>query len=1095
MLTYAMNQFLRKPLRFCYVVLLFTYIGKVQAQYEDRTAITLPSPNNIFTSSYLTNNVNMYTGIPNIGVPIYTLKSKELAVSLSLAYKASGIRLQDVASFAGLGWNFKAGGMVTRVIRGLPDEMEKGYIGKNKTGKEINAGGESRQDRADKIAKGDWDGEPDIFYISTPTEDLSFVFDENGVPVFNQPSRCKVYFERTNGLDDNLSLVWHLIDESGTHYIFGETASARETVKDVGNGAIESTSAWYLSKMTSFNQTDLLTFEYVQGNDISITTYNRMRVKFTNTPGCNKPDDFEATNNTSRTYLRPKYLKKIKATTGSIKFNYLTSRNDLEGGYLLAGIDIYDPQGAAPVKKYILNYDYFHELAPNKENNRVYLKNIYMASNDLKSSERLYTFKYYNNPLLKFPARNSAAFDHYGFYNNNSESTPFVPQANKMADLNKTLQYTLQSIEHAQGGKTEFGFELNTYFDSSDNTSKTSGGLRISSVKEYDNTGNVYTRSYDYRLANGRSSGEVAFNSMPYIKIASALGTGGSGWCVVTGESMNAGLIYNMSDINGVSTGYSRVKVTAPDGSSEVHTFDNFSNFPDKFNVYLSQNGEARDPASIRQFGYPTSYAYKRGLIKSKTAYDAADKPISEVNFTYNNLVTPQMRARGVSLTVLLASVVSNYYEDVYYQVSDCYRLVKEVEKTYDTQNVALFTTKTKDYTYDSTGTLIRKVSYNSSEGKNYQDLFYYPKDRNEIPGLNNADKEAYTYMKDLSVPIREEHYISSNEKEVKHSSYILQKDAGNQESRAYLSRISSGRNGNELITDADVNFDYKTGNIISEVKRDGIVNGFLWSADNSLIAKATDATGSEIYYESFEYDSTAIVGNAFAGRRYKNGSFTIPFKRPNTRKYILTYRKMIGSEWKLIVTTYSADNFVLNESVPIDDIKIYPENAQLNTYTYIPLVGMNSYCDFNNNIQYFEYDDLGNLKSIRDLNGNIVKQVNYKYACDCPYVLPLASISIRDEYVEEYEGYYMKSANVYIKLYDENSQPLFVPDLTIKSVINEKTQSSNTQTEVTSNLNGNEVLIYTGIISEYFFDSNGKPTRYTNQSFRILPGAGYRIN
>jgi len=56
-----------------------------------------------------------------------------------------------------------------------------------------------------------------------------------------------------------------------------------------------------------------------------------------------------------------------------------------------------------------------------------------------------------------------------------------------------------------------------------------------------------------------------------------------------------------------------------------------------------------------------------------------------------------------------------------------------------------------------------------------------------------------------------------------------------------------------------------------------------------------------------------------------------------------------------------------------------FPE-AQIITYSYKPLVGLTTQTDPKGRTTYYEYDDFGRLKWIKDQNGNIVKENQYHY-------------------------------------------------------------------------------------------------------------------
>jgi len=55
-------------------------------------------------------------------------------------------------------------------------------------------------------------------------------------------------------------------------------------------------------------------------------------------------------------------------------------------------------------------------------------------------------------------------------------------------------------------------------------------------------------------------------------------------------------------------------------------------------------------------------------------------------------------------------------------------------------------------------------------------------------------------------------------------------------------------------------------------------------------------------------------------------------------------------------------------------------KDAQITSYTYKPLVGMTSSTDAKGMTTYYEYDAFQRLKTVKDQNGNILKQTDYQY-------------------------------------------------------------------------------------------------------------------
>jgi hypothetical protein len=63
-----------------------------------------------------------------------------------------------------------------------------------------------------------------------------------------------------------------------------------------------------------------------------------------------------------------------------------------------------------------------------------------------------------------------------------------------------------------------------------------------------------------------------------------------------------------------------------------------------------------------------------------------------------------------------------------------------------------------------------------------------------------------------------------------------------------------------------------------------------------------------------------------------------------------------------------------------LDELRLYPKGAMMNTVAIKEGIGKITDCDANNRLLFYEYDALGRLKIIRDQNRNIIKTYEYNY-------------------------------------------------------------------------------------------------------------------
>lgn len=257
--------------------------------------------------------VSYYTGTPNISIPLYEIKGKNITVPVKLTYHPTGIRPEIHPGPVGLGWSLWAGGMISRTVRGNgPDESEYRQTGSVAGYLKYKGGW---------IAQGNWkenaknamendcfacrnavhylapnsDFEPDEFSFSFLGISGKFYFDHTGQIQVQCDNPVKVIFnnEFINPGDKGIELDYSyssnsqrafksftIVDEHGTLYYFGG-AGAMEFSDPISygrnnegkgipaSGELLQATAWFLTQIKSADGADVINFEYERGPFVS----------------------------------------------------------------------------------------------------------------------------------------------------------------------------------------------------------------------------------------------------------------------------------------------------------------------------------------------------------------------------------------------------------------------------------------------------------------------------------------------------------------------------------------------------------------------------------------------------------------------------------------------------------------------------------------------------------------------------------------------------------------------------------------------------------------------------------------------------------
>ncbi len=449
-----------------------------------------PSPEAASMGKYGDIPVNTYTGLPSIDVPIYTLAGRNLQVPVSLSYYAGGIKVDEIASRVGLGWSLNAGGVITRSVRGLPDEIEGGYL------EVSHQGGLQKYGFADleslsrpkvydldgkcpdvddsftkalriyqSVANNQLDLEPDIYYVNFPGYSGRIMIDRledkmKGHAINIPYTDANIVFEMGVNAGRRMVERWKITTTEGITYIFGRSWANQELeaieytqVNQVGGSRDPNfreisryPSAWYLTEIIApevpSDPSQISAYDDIIHFDYEPYTLKLPELRYAESRRiCLSCEDIPAQplENIS-SYIHETegvMLKRIESLTGSIEFQYAKApREDHPQGSTdraLESIDIYGFKGEKS-QNFQLQTGYFtngvgntHLPAQPWQRKRLKLLSIQQIGKDMRQDQpNPYIFSYFDQYPL--PAVNSFAMDYWGFYNGQTENTTLIPE-------------------------------------------------------------------------------------------------------------------------------------------------------------------------------------------------------------------------------------------------------------------------------------------------------------------------------------------------------------------------------------------------------------------------------------------------------------------------------------------------------------------------------------------------------------------------------------------------------------------------------------------------------------------------------------------
>ncbi|MDP3463306.1 MAG: hypothetical protein Q8S18_10985 [Bacteroidales bacterium] len=188
----------------------------------------------------INNPINLGTGGVNFELPLFEITQNDYKLPVSLNYVSNGFKVSEISSNVGLGWQISAGGMITRTIKGLRDEINyNGYLSEagSTVHQELSDGeipsiDEDQEGFLDAFqalmytVEGLYDSEPDIYTFSFGNNTGSFLFDHEGNIQFIPEQNFQINVIRignSNTGESNHILSFELTDADGIVYVFGHT--------------------------------------------------------------------------------------------------------------------------------------------------------------------------------------------------------------------------------------------------------------------------------------------------------------------------------------------------------------------------------------------------------------------------------------------------------------------------------------------------------------------------------------------------------------------------------------------------------------------------------------------------------------------------------------------------------------------------------------------------------------------------------------------------------------------------------------------------------------------------------------------------------
>lgn len=424
--------------------------------------------------------IDTYNGTTQFGIPIYDLTEGDLNLPLSISYYSNGLKVEEEASWIGLGWTLNAGGIIHHIPRG-EDNLNLNIVPLSATATDLNPDPEGNYGDI-----GDWttntiehgclfqdDQGNDAYYTTGDIMTFPNKGNQYDLYIYNFAGYTGKYIkdrygnfivlDRSNIKFESITDGFKAITPDGNQYVFSTVATniTPIIVPCLPSPGQTNSYTYYLTQIISPTN-NTINFSY-QENKVKSVPHFSQSVYHSYNPAPSTTRTFSSSINDINEYL----LTEINTQNIKIKFTgstradvYTNAGPNLYKSKKLDKIEIFKQGTTNAVKTINFNYDYFtgvpnfgdytaYSTVPTNwgcgylqpvdnttsgidvRRKRLKLLSVIFSGTTVSGSDPKYLFEY-NTDLM--PYKTSLAQDLWGYFNG-------IPNASLLPNVNDLGYY------------------------------------------------------------------------------------------------------------------------------------------------------------------------------------------------------------------------------------------------------------------------------------------------------------------------------------------------------------------------------------------------------------------------------------------------------------------------------------------------------------------------------------------------------------------------------------------------------------------------------------------------------------------------------